>query len=298
MDLTKPRYLFREEIFATRPERARGVRFGGLWVLGSLDSLAQPTVAIVGSRAPSDAGRGRAHALAAALAARGVCVVSGLALGIDAAAHAGALEGKGRTVAVLGGGHDHFFPKRNRALGDEIVANGGAVLSPYRPEEPARPEQFLQRNAVVAALADKVVVVEAAERSGALNTASWACDMSIDVLAFPGDVDRTVAQGCNKLIREGAILVRGADDVLEALGIATEAVSPGLRAPTLFDRYVCDPTALAIFKALTAQDLTLDALIDVTGSPPGAILSTLVRLEVDGAIERRDGANFGIRTQR
>jgi len=298
MDPTKPRYLFREEIFATRPERARGVRFGGLWVLGSLDSLAQPTVAIVGSRAPSDAGRGRAHALAAALAARGVCVVSGLALGIDAAAHAGALEGKGRTVAVLGGGHDHFFPKRNRALGDEIVANGGAVLSPYRPEEPARPEQFLQRNAVVAALADKVVVVEAAERSGALNTASWACDMSIDVLAFPGDVDRTVAQGCNKLIREGATLVRGADDVLEALGIATEAVSPGLGAPTLFDRYVCDPTALAIFKALTAQDLTLDALIDVTGSPPGAILSTLVRLEVDGAIERRDGANFGIRTQR
>jgi DNA processing protein len=298
MDPIKPRYLFREEIFATRPERARGVRFGGLWVLGSLDSLKAPTVAIVGSRAPSDAGRARAHALAAALAARGVCIVSGLALGIDAAAHAGALEGDGSTVAVLGGGHDHFFPKRNRPLADAIVAHGGAVLSPFRPEEPARPEQFLQRNAVVAALADKVVVVEAAERSGALNTAGWAVDMNIDVLAFPGDVDRTVAFGCNQLIRDGAILVRGADDVLEALGLASDPTAIGLGAPTLFDRYTCDPTALAIFRALTKQDLTLDALIDVTGSPPGAILSTLVRLEVDGAIERRDGANFGIRTAR
>jgi DNA processing protein len=298
MDPTKPRYLFREEIFATRPERARGVRFGGLWVLGSLDSLRQPTVAIVGSRAASDGGRARAHALAADLAKRGVCIVSGLALGIDAAAHTGAIAGGGATIAVLGGGHDNFFPKRNRALGGAIVAHAGAILSPFRPQEPARPEQFLQRNAVVAALADKVVVVEAAERSGALNTANWASDMNIDVLAFPGEVERTLAQGCNQLIRDGSLLVRGADDVLEALGMTRSDADLGFGAPTLFDRYACDPTALAIFKALTSQDLTLDALIDVTGSPPGAILSTLVRLEVDGAIERRDGANFGIRTER
>jgi DNA processing protein len=295
MDLARPRYLFREEIFAARPERARGVRFAGLWVVGSLDSLAQPTVAIVGSRAPSDAGRARARALAAALAAHGICVISGLALGIDAAAHTGAIEGDGPTIAILGGGHDHFFPARNRELADEIVAHGGAVLSPYRPEEPARPAQFLQRNAVVAALADRLVVVEVAERSGALNTARWASEMNVDVLAFPGDVDRTVAAGCNALIRDGATLVRGADDVLEALGIASDPASLG--APTLFDRYAFDPTALAVFKALAAQDLTLDALIDATGSPPAAILSTLVRLEVDGAIERRDGANFGIRVK-
>jgi DNA processing protein len=140
--------------------------------------------------------------------------------------------------------------------------------------------------------------VEAAERSGALNTANWASDMNIDVLAFPGEVERTLAQGCNQLIRDGSLLVRGADDVLEALGMTRSDADLGSGAPTLFDRYACDPTALAIFKALTSQDLTLDALIDVTGSSPGAILSTLVRLEVDGAIERRDGANFGIRTER
>ena len=296
MDLASPQYIFREGIFATRPERARGVRFGGLWVAGSLASLRLPTVAIVGSRAPSDAGRTRARVLAATLAERGVCVISGLAHGIDAAAHAGAVESGKPTIAVLGGGHRHFFPKRNLELAEAILVHGGAVLSPFQPDEPARPPQFLQRNAVVAALADMVVVVEAAERSGALNTARWAVDMNVDVLAFPGDVERTVAAGCNALIRDGATLVRDADDVFEALGM--ERSDAKALQPTLFDRYAGDPTALALFKALAARDLGIDALIDITGSPPAAVLSTLVRLEIDGAIERRDGANFGIRTAR
>lgn len=193
---------------------------------GSLAALERPTVAVVGPRAPSTGGLERAREIATGLSRAGVCVISGLALGIDGSAHAAALAGPTPTIGVLGGGHRCFFPKGNRALADRMLASGGAVLSPYAPDEPARPSQFLQRNGVVAALADAVVVVEAAARSGALNTASWAASLGIDVLALPGDVDRALAAGCNALIRDGATLVRDAGDVLEALASqATTAAS-------------------------------------------------------------------------
>lgn len=189
----------------------------GLWVAGTLDGLRAPCVAVVGTRAPSDDGRRRARRLAEELARHGVCVVSGLALGIDGAAHEGALAAAAPTVGVLGGGHAHFFPPRHRELAARIVAGGGAVVSPFAPDVVARPWQFLARNAVIAALADAVVVVEAAARSGALNTAGHAGDRGIPVLAIPGDVDRPKAAGCNALIRDGATLVRDAEDVLAAL---------------------------------------------------------------------------------
>ena len=198
-------------------ERLGDAALDGLWVAGSLDGLRAPCVAVVGTRAPSDDGRRRARRLAEDLARSGVCVVSGLALGIDGAAHEGALAAGAPTVGVLGGGHGHFFPPRHRELGARIVASGGLVVSPFAPDVVARPWQFLARNAVIAALADAVVVVEAAARSGALNTAGHAGDRGIPVLAIPGDVDRPKAAGCNALIRDGATLVRDADDVLAAL---------------------------------------------------------------------------------
>src|ERR1700677_4726927 len=153
----------------------------------------------------------------------GVCVISGLALGIDAAAHAGALAAGAPTLGVLGGGHDRFFPPRNAELARRMVAGGGAVVSPYPPEHPAFPHQFLARNGLVAGLADGLVVVEAAAHSGALNTASWAADRGIPVMAFPGDVGRPKAAGCLALIRDGATLVRDAADVLADMGIAASA---------------------------------------------------------------------------
>ena len=220
MDLDHPRFAFRPEVAAARPRLAPAARFDGLWIAGDLGSLRGPTVAVVGSRAPSDGALRHAERLGYELARAGACVVSGLALGIDAAAHRGALAGSGPTIGILGGGHRQFFPRRNRPLAEAICAGGGAVLSPYAPDDPARPGQFLQRNGVVAALADAVVIVEAAARSGALNTASWAANLGIDVLAFPGDVDRPKAAGCNALIRDGATLVRDPDDVLAAIGIA------------------------------------------------------------------------------
>lgn len=291
MDLAQPRFLFRDEIFAARPERASDTRFGGLWVAGSLEALARPTVAIVGSRAPSAGGRARAKELATTLATRGVCVVSGLAHGIDSAAHLGVVDCGRATIGVLGGGHRRFFPKRNVPLAESMLTFGGAVLSPFAPDSPAFPGQFLQRNAVVAALSDVVVVVEAAERSGALNTAGWAADLGIPVLAFPGDVDRTIAAGCNKLIRDGAVLTRNAEDVFEALGTLSDTRLPEKDA-ALRDRYASDPPALAIIGALALEAKSLETIAYATGLDSGLVLSTLVRLEIEGTIERRDMMDY------
>jgi DNA processing protein len=292
MELERPRFVAREDLFASRPHRAEGVRFTGLWVSGSLAGLERPTVAVVGTRAPSDSGRSRAHALAARLAKAGACVISGLALGIDGAAHAGALAGAGPTLGILGGGHGHFFPRRNLPLASAMLALGGAVLSPYAPHEPARPKQFLQRNGIVAALADALVVVEAAARSGALNTASWAAAAGIDVLAFPGDVDRPKAAGCNALIRDGATLVRDADDVLAALGLGSAVHDAKARATR-----ACEPLEAQVLAALEAQPCSLDALAEITGAPAGTLLAALVKLELAGELERGDALIYARRSR-
>ncbi len=229
VSLDRPVWVEREALDRFRRGSLGDVVLKGLWVAGDLAALGRPCIAVVGSRAPSEAGRARARAFGATLAQAGACIVSGLALGIDAAAHEGALEAGGATIGVLGGGHRVFFPRRNRPLARAMLAAGGAVVSPFGPDEPARPWQFLQRNGVIAALVDAVVVVEAAARSGSLNTASWAAARSTPVFAVPGDVDRAKAAGCNALLRDGATLVRDAADVIADLGLgAAEVGLPGL----------------------------------------------------------------------
>jgi len=282
----EPRYLRRAEVFARRPERASRVRFEGLWLAGSLAGLERPVAAVVGTRAPSEAARQRARDVGRALAVAGVCVVSGLALGIDGAAHTGAVEAEAPTIGVLGGGHRHFFPSRNLGLARTMLERGG-VLSPYPPDEPARPWQFLQRNGVVAALADIVVIVEAAERSGALNTASWAANFGIDVLAFPGDVDRPKAAGCNALIRDGATLVRNAADVLEALGIS----GPAQTAVERSSNASRDPLTARLLQLLADGPLELDGLVERTTAQPGEILAALISLEIAGVVAS-SGSHF------
>jgi DNA processing protein len=296
MDLERPRFAPREEVFTTRRRRADAVRFTGLWVAGSLAGLDRITVAVVGSRAPSEAARRRATDLGRALARAGACVLSGLALGIDGAAHAGSLEGEGPTLGVLGGGHRHFFPSRNRALARAMIASGGAVLSPFGPDEPARPGQFLQRNGVVAALADAVVIVEAAERSGALNTAGWAADLGLDVFAYPGDVDRPKAAGCNALIRDGATLVRDPADILSSLKLALPVPAPpyGVAAPDDGPDGK-SPLEASLDRVLARGPADLDALVDRLRAPPGDVLALLVRLEIAGLIERQGGRTYAQR---
>jgi DNA processing protein len=226
-----PTYEPRERIEAAREGRGFEAAAPGLWCSGDLSGLARTCVAIVGTRAATCYGRRLAHHFAAELGRAGCCIVSGLALGIDSAAHEGALSVAAPTIGVLGGGHHHFFPRRNRGLAERMLANGGAVVSPYPPSTETHPWQFLERNGVVAALADAVLVVEAPARSGALNTAGWAAGR-IPVLAVPGDVDRKHVAGCLALIRDGATLARSPQDVLESLGrLALAPRPPRMRPP-------------------------------------------------------------------
>jgi DNA processing protein len=276
------RWVPREAFAGPCAERLAGTLLAGLWVAGALDGLAAPCVAIVGTRAPSDDGRRRARRLAEALARGGVCVVSGLALGIDGAAHEGALAAGAPTIGVLGGGHAHFFPPRHRELGARIVAAGGAVVSPFPPENAPVPWQFLARNAVIAALADAVVVVEAAQRSGALNTAGHAADRGIPVLAFPGDVDRAKAAGCNALIRDGATLVRDAADVLAAL--PSYAAPPPRRERHVPGLPGDAPSVRRILAALANGASDAGSLADRIGLAPAELFPLLTELELAGRI--------------
>jgi DNA processing protein len=222
-------------------------------------------------------------------------VISGLALGIDAAAHEGALAAGAPTIGVLGSGHGCFFPARNAELARRMIAAGGAVVSPYPPAQPAYPSQFLARNGIVAALADGVVVVEAAARSGALNTASWAADGSIPVMAFPGEVDRPKAAGCLALIRDGATLVRGAADVLEALHLSAPAHPEDEPPPVLPG---LDPFERRILEALAAGPAGPDALVAAAGGGPAMVLARLGALLAAGAVVAGDDGRFRRSTER
>jgi DNA processing protein len=275
------RWVPRETLDDVCAERLAGTLLDGLWVAGSLDGLAAPCVAIVGARAPSDDGRRRARRLAETLARAGICIVSGLALGVDGAAHEGALAAGAPTIGVLGGGHDHFFPPRHHDLGTRIASAGGAVVSPFSPDNHPEPWQFLARNGVIAALVDAVVVVEAAARSGALNTAGHAADRGIPVLAFPGDVDRPKAAGCNALIRDGATLVRDADDVLAALPTYSTPAPRRARSAACAD----DPPAVRrVVAALANGTADAGSLADRIDLAPAELFPLLTELEAAGRI--------------
>ncbi len=279
-----PAYLPREAIAVARGGRGFEAAAPGLWWCGDLSGLGRTCVAIVGTRAATPNGRRLALAIGADLGRAGCCILSGLALGIDAAAHEGALSAGAPTIGVLGSGHRQFFPRRNRTLAERIVAAGGAVLSPYPPDQPPYRGQFLERNGVVAALADAVLVVEAPSRSGALNTAGWAAGR-IPVLAVPGDVDRKHVQGCLALIRDGATLARDAGDVLEALGHARPAPIGGARRAR-------DATSSALLCAMEGGAAEFDEIVAQSGVPAPAALAALALLELEGAVEPRGAARY------
>ncbi|MBV8067871.1 MAG: DNA-processing protein DprA [Candidatus Eremiobacteraeota bacterium] len=281
----EPIFVSSRRIDAARVGRGFPATVEGLWCTGDLSGLAVPCIAIVGTRAATPYGRRLARAFAADLGRAGCCIVSGLALGIDRAAHEGALDAGAPTIGILGGGHRHFFPRANRGLAERMIAAGGAVLSPYPPDHVVFPSQFLARNGIVAALADAVVIIEAPSRSGALNTAGWAAGR-VPVLAVPGDVDRKHVQGCLALIRDGATLARSAADVLEALGRMALIASPVPPAGTR------DPIARALLAALDAGAAEFDEIVAASGVVPSVALSTLAVLELDGAVESQGGSRY------
>ena len=186
-----------------------------LYVMGSANLCDRFPLAVVGTRRASGYGLRHTRAIARELAAQGICVVSGLALGIDGAAHEGALDAQGRTIAVLGSALDKMYPPENRNLMARILDMGGSVASEYPPGTPAVPAHFPARNRIIAGLSNCVVVVEAKEKSGSLITADFAMEQGKDVYALPGRVTDVLSQGCNKLIKQGAGIVESVEDFLE-----------------------------------------------------------------------------------
>jgi DNA processing protein len=276
---------------ALRPAPETPAVVESIWCAGSLEGLARATIAIVGTRAATAYGKALARRFASELGAAGCCIISGLALGIDTAAHEGALDAGAPTIGVLGGGHDRFFPPRNRGLAERMIARGGAVLSPFPPEHRAYPSQFLQRNGVVAALADAVLVVEAPARSGALNTAGWAAGR-VPVFAVPGDVDRAHVAGCLALIRDGAILARGPQDVADDLRLSAP---PPARASRAEHIDATDPLQRRLLDLLQSGERSLDELLAQTRESPAPILAALSMLELCGAIETLPGGRYAKR---
>lgn len=188
-----------------------------LFVLGELPKERIKTVAIVGTRKPTNYGREIAQKVASEVARNGGIVVSGLALGIDGIAHSAAIEAGGITLAVLANGLDKIYPSSHRGLAEKILQTGGAILSEYEAGTPALPHQFLHRNRLVSGLADAVVVIEAAARSGTLSTATHALNQGKDVFAVPGNITSPLSAGCNNLIKMGAIPLTQVSDLIETI---------------------------------------------------------------------------------
>jgi DNA processing protein len=265
-----------------------------LWFRGSLECFDAPAVAIVGSRHASALSLETATQLAADLAARGITIVSGLARGVDSAAHHGALT-TGRTAAVLGSGLDRVYPREHAALADAI-ATRGIVLSEYPPGAAPLPFRFPMRNRLISGLSRAVVVIEAGEKSGSLITAACALEQGRDVMAVPGPVLHGRNRGSHALIRDGARIVESADDVIE------ELVSAGalpLAAPRSDDG-CCDATRV---KSATSVDplvgrmdpgvaYDLDALSAASGLEASRLLPRLADLELQGLIRRIGGGRF------
>jgi DNA processing protein len=290
MGVDEPDRYSRDSIEAVREGRGLDVSVGGGWYVGTLECLRRPCVAVVGTRAATPLGKRLSREFGRDLGAAGCTIVSGLALGIDAAAHEGALDAGAPTVGVLGGGHHHFFPARNRELAERMVAGGGAVLSPFEPDDVPMPYRFLERNVLVAALADALVVVEAPARSGALNTAGLAGGR-IPTFAVPGDVDRRHVAGCLALIRDGAVLARSAADVLDGLRLPPVLPSLEVFAPSgAADR--------AIAAALSESPRTIEELTSVVNLGVPALLAALTSLELRGFVEPRGSGVYARKTAR
>jgi DNA processing protein len=255
-----------------------------LYVLGDLQALKAESVAVVGSRHASAQGVDHARAFAQALADAGLVVVSGLALGIDAAAHEGALRATaGRTVAVVGTGLDRVYPSRHRPLAQRI-AKQGALVSEFAPGTPALPPNFPLRNRIIAGLSRGTLVVEAALRSGSLITARLASEAGREVYAVPGSIASEHARGCHALIRQGAMLVESAQEIVDDLrGGATTA-----RVNTPIAMAEADP----LLDALGADPMTLDTLMARTGFGAAELSARLLELELQNRVARLPGGLF------
>lgn len=289
LPLTSPAY--------PEPLRALNDAPVALFVHGRPEVLQSPQIAMVGSRNPSRGGAQTAHEFARHFARSGLGVCSGLAIGIDTAAHEGALAGGGPTVAVTATGLDRVYPASNRELAHAIAENG-VLVSEFPPGTAPKPGHFPRRNRIISGLSLGVLVVEAALKSGSLITARLAGEQSREVFSIPGSIHNPLARGCHRLIREGAKLVETAADVLEELAPVLQPYlqSPAQPAGGSDDALDTTPTQdddyVRLLEAMGFDPVSTDTLVERTGLPPEKISSMLLLLEMEGRVSSDPGGRF------
>jgi len=267
-----------------------------LFVRGDIQLLGLPQIAIVGSRNPTGGGRDNARLFAEFLAAHGFAITSGLALGVDAAAHEGALRAKGKTIAVMGTGLDLVYPSRHRGLAQEILVGGGALVSELPLGSSSRAANFPQRNRIISGLSCGVLVVEAAIQSGSLITAHTALQQNREVFAIPGSIHNPLARGCHQLIRQGATLVEVAQDIVDQLQGMLDYQRETLkkmRTKAVKNRKA-DQKSLESLSAAEQQLLQamgydpshVDELAERTGIAVGSLAAQLISLEIKGFVQQ------------
>lgn len=272
-------YYSREE--QAFPEKLRqGVKMPeGIYVSGNLPDPSFPTVSIVGARVCSSYGKTQAEYFAKTLAEYQVQIVSGLAWGVDSYAHQGALLGGGKTFAVMGCGADICYPSENRGLYQKILETGGGILSELPVGTKPRPWNFPQRNRIISALADLVLVVEAREKSGSLITADFALEQGKNVMALPGRVSDALSEGCNRLIAQGAGIAWSVQAVLDELSIRER---PQTKKEGISEE---NPEFRKILECLSEGEKTLQELLNLTGLSMGSLSALLLELQLQGRLE-------------
>jgi len=263
-----------------------------LYIHGNLHVLQEPQLAMVGSRNPTAAGRQTAIDFARHLSAAGLMITSGLALGIDAAGHQGALDAGAPTIAVMGTGLDRVYPARNRELAHRI-AGVGALVSEFPPGTPPRAEHFPRRNRIISGLSLGTLVVEAAIRSGSLISARYALEQGREVFAIPGSIHNPLARGCHHLIRQGAKLVETAQDIMDELGALATALDFTATPATDHDRQPQLPDDYAqLLESIGFENTSVDMLVKTTHLTPAEVSSMLLQLEMNGYIAANPGGFY------
>jgi DNA processing protein len=265
-----------------------------LYVQGSWP-LDQRYVAVVGTRNPSYYGARWARRIGAELARRGFTVVSGLARGVDAEAHLGALDAGGSTVAVLGSGLQHVYPAEHRHLARRILTSNGGLISEYPIQRKADRGAFPRRNRIVAGMCEAVIVVESAAKGGSMITAGFAADYGKTVFALPGQIDQSAAEGCHQLIRDGAILISKMDDLWEELKPLIQLIESAEPAQNFIDSFdsADAPDVAQIVSTMQKRDLwSVDEIVEVADLPAYRVGSLLVLMELKGIVLREKNAQY------
>jgi len=259
-----------------------------LYVMGNLELLSAPQVAVVGSRLPTPMGREIASEIAGGLARAGITVTSGLAIGVDAAAHAAALLALASTVAILGNGLLSIYPVRHQRLAEEIIAHQGALVSEFPLESPPRAAHFPQRNRIISGLGLGTVVIEATRRSGSLITARLAAEQNRQVFAVPGSIRNPLAAGCHDLIRQGAILIHSVEDIISELKEALFHTLGPLAQSSVCNsslKHQLDAKAEKLLECIGFEGVVIDQLMTRSGYSIAEVSSLLFDLELKGYIK-------------